>query len=157
MIILKDKLVIGAVAGFIADVILDLTQLILIKCDLLKYSLEHFAASMFIRVNNPVLITGFQGMSIGLLASMALAILLGIAFVYFIDWSGYRFIKCKGVLYGLVVWFIIYGGIRAGLHISFLQDYNPTHTLIQLFTHLLFGYMLGLIIAKLRTSPVFPG
>jgi hypothetical protein len=92
-------------------------------------------------------------MIIGFLASMALAVFLGIAFVYLIDWTGARFIKSKGVLFGLIIWLIIYGGIRAGLHISFLQDYNPTHTLIQLLIHLVFGYILGVIVTKLKPNP----
>ncbi len=137
-----------------ADVSLDIIQLVLKKFGLLKYSLEDFAASMFIRVNNPAVIGSLPFKIIGFLAGMAVAVLLGIAFIYLIDLSGFRFVKSKGVLYGFIIWFLIYGGIKTALHISYIQDYNAEHTMVQLFLHLLFGYCIGLFVVKIGFTTV---
>jgi hypothetical protein len=152
--IIKDKLVLGPLAGIIADIIQDLFQFGLEKLNLIKFSLDNIAGSMFIRVSNTSIVTGYWGNIVGTLAGIALSIILGITFVYLIKLSGFRFVISKGLLYGLILWFLIYGGIRAALHISYLQDYDPFHTLIQLLVHLLFGLSIGIVVAKLGASAI---
>ena len=144
--ILKDKLVLGALAGVTADITQDIIQFGLEKLNLIKYNLDSFACSMFIRVNNTSIITEHLGIIIGKLSGAAHSVILGIIFVYLIKLSGIRFILSKGLLYGFILWFIIFGGIRAALHVSYLQDYDPLHTLIFFFVHLLFGLVLGLVV-----------
>jgi hypothetical protein len=150
--IIKDKLVLGSLAGIIADIIQDLFQLGLEKLNLIKYSLDNFAGSMFIRVSYTSINTGHLGLIVGILSGAALSIILGITFVYIIELSGFRFIITKGLLYGFMLWFIIYGGIRAALHIGYLPDYDPFHALIFVLVHLLFGLSLGIVVAKLGNS-----
>jgi hypothetical protein len=148
-VVIKDKLVLGSLAGIIADIIQDLFQLGLEKLNLIKFSLDNFAGSMFIRVSNNSMITGHLGWMVGNLSGAALSIILGIIFVYVIDLSGFRFIITKGILYGFILWYIIYGGFMAALHISYLQDFDPFHALIFVIVHLLFGLSLGIVVAKL--------
>jgi hypothetical protein len=111
--------------------------------------LDSFAAGIFIRVSNTSIITTHLGVIVGKLSGAALSILLGIAFVYLIELSGFKFVIVKGLLYGFILWFIIYGVIRAALQISYLQDFDPFHTLMQVLVHLLFGLSLGIVLSKL--------
>ena len=148
MKIFRDKLILGAVAGLIADIIQNIAQWPLLKLGILKYDLDVLAGSLFIWAKGDLLLMSPLGQFIGFLSGLALSIILGITFVYIIQASGFQYVKCKGILYGFVLWFLIYGGARAALHLSPIRDDNPRHTIVQLVIHLLFGYIVGLLISK---------
>jgi len=137
-------------AGITGDIIQDLIQWIMKKAGLLGYSLDDFAGSMLIRVHDPALMNSLCFKFIGFLVSVSVAIILGIAFVYLIELTGYKIVELKGALFGLITWLIIYGGIKTALHASFIQDYSPRDILLHLLIHLLFGFILGFFILKLR-------
>lgn len=148
-VFILDKLMLGAIAGIIPDILDDLIQLLLIKWGFLRYDLDEFAGSVFIRTHTVANIKTPVGQMIGFLSGVALSIILGIVFVYLIQLTGFRLVKTKGFLYGLVIWFLIYGGIRAALHFSPIHDYNPKYTLVELLIHMLFGWILGAVVAWL--------
>lgn len=147
-----DKLFFGALIGVLSDIIMNAFELSFQKIGLLKYTLDQFAGSMIVR-DKAALMT-VAGSIIEYLAGAALCILLGIIFVYLVAISGFRGVVPKGILFGFVLWFLIYGGVKSGLHLSFLQDFNPHHTLLQIFIHLIFGLSLGILTLKFGHNAV---
>ena len=137
----------GAFSGFVSDIVMDIVEFLFNRSDVIGFTLDDLAGSMLIR-DRISLMTTF-GHIVGFLAGNALCLMLGTIFVYLIEMTGFRGVVIKGLLYGMILWFIIYGGIRSGLHLSYLQDHNPEHALIQLFVHLIFGLSLGIIVANL--------
>ena len=143
----RDKLICGALAGALANIIMDFFEMGFQKAGLIKFTLDQFAGSMIIR-DKAALMTGW-GLIIGFLAGAALCIILGVIFVYLIEFTGFQGIILKGLLYGFILWFLIYGGVKSGLHISYLQDYDPQHAFFNILFHLIFGSALGIIVLKL--------
>ena len=146
----KDKLLLGALAGALSDIAMNLLEVVFQKTGLIRYTLDQFAGSMFIRDKTELLT--FLGGIIGFMAGAALCMILGVVFVYLIYFSGFRAVVVKGLLYGFVLWFLIYGGFKSGMHISYLQDYNSLHIVTSVLVHLVFGLSLGLIVVRVGTS-----
>ena len=117
------------------------------KAGLIKFTLDQFAGSMIIR-DKEALMSGW-GQIIGFLAGAALCIILGVIFVYLIELTGFQGFILKGSIYGFVLWFLIYGGVKSGLNISYLQDYDPQHAFFSILLHLIFGLSLGIIVLKI--------
>ena len=153
-ILLKDKLIFGSFIGLVAGLLKDLLTLIFYQLKILDGLFCHFAGGMFFRFSAldltspewPLLVIGYLG-------DLTLSGILGVIFVYLVKTTGPRYIILKGIFYGAAVWFAIFGGVLA-LGISKVQEKQPVHTLIMFFVHLLFGYVLGLLLTKYG-KPIF--
>lgn len=143
-ILYRDKLFLGAFAGIISDLIMNVFESIIHGIGLTQFTLDDFAGGMFIKKG--AVITPITWWLLGFLAGLALCILLGIIFVYIVEWTGSDGIVFKGTLYGFLLWFLIYGGIKSGLEISSLQDHTTRQMVIQILPHLVFGASLGIIV-----------
>ncbi|TCL76917.1 hypothetical protein EDC14_1001202 [Hydrogenispora ethanolica] len=143
--VLHDKILMGAGAGLVADLLQDRLQSVMKKQGWIRLTLDQLAGSLFIRdvslLDSPLaeLVSTFSG--------VIFSMILGILFVYLLDRLGFRYVVFKGVLFGAVLWFAVYGGLCAALGIPHLQDHQPLHALVQLLGHLVFGLLLGGIVA----------
>ena len=145
----KDAILVGTIAGLATNLLKNSLAWIWCRLHLLDYFTSDFAASLFIKPNA---IQTLSGQIIGLAADFIVSAILGISFVYLIKYSGQRFLLIKGLVYGAVVWLLLYGGVRS-LPMVRLHDYNPLHIVIALINHLIFGLILSFIIKLLLGKP----
>lgn len=143
----NDIIIVGAVAGLVADGVMDILEAVLVKFKILKYSLDLMAAGMIIQ--HPVYLKSGLGHLVGYLAGAALSMIVGVVFVYLMKKMGPRWLIVKGMIYGWIVWFLIYGGVASGLKVTYLYDYNPVQALLQLAFHMIYGALIAGVVAKL--------
>lgn len=143
----NDKVLFGAFSGIISDIVMDIIQYPLWKMMIIKHPLAHYAGSIFIGNMNTLHHT-WIGSTVSFLADYAYSALLGVVFVYLVHffWKN-AFILVKGTLFGVFLWFVSYGGLRA-LPIVRLREVQPGDIIIFLVIHLIFGFSLGYMVKK---------
>lgn len=142
-----DLLLVGAFSGLLADGTMDLMEIGLMRLKIIHYPLDVMAAGMIIR--HPGYLKTFSGYLVGYLAGAALSMLIGIAFVYLMKKAGHQWLILKGMVFGWIIWFLIYGGVAAGLRLTLLYDPTPSQALLQMVFHLVFGGLLAIAAIKL--------
>ena len=131
---LRDRLLFGALAGVVANFIMDLLEFPLWKLDAIQYTLGHYAASLFMgaETTHHTLI----GSVASFLADNIYSAVLGVIFLYLLLSTGQRFLLVKGLIYGAFLWLFSYGGMRS---LSVVQLRNvPTESwdiIIQFLLH----------------------
>ncbi len=143
--LLADKVMAGAMAGILGAAARDLVELGLCALGIIKnFCLQH-AASMFLPMG--VALTEPAAIGVGLAADLTIAGTAGVLFVYFLAWTGPRFIRLKGMFAGAFLWVAIYGALRSW-HLGKLEVDQAGPILVSLAGHLLFGLVMGAAIAR---------
>jgi len=147
---LRDKVILGAVAGVLADLVMEIPELILWKQAILSHPLFHYLASLLMPMEAH---HSFLGVIMGFVGTKVYGAFLGVVFIYFLTFTGRRFFLTKGLLYGAFLWLFSYGGL-ASLPIVKLSVYPrmPLENLFFFFLHLLFGLSLGYFIKTLARA-----
>ncbi len=139
-----DKVIYGATIGLAAGVVKNLLNIALQWLHLIDSHFCNYAAGMFMKeaeVNTPA------GIVAGYLADFTLSMILGVVFVYYMVFTGMRRPLLKGLIFGVAVWFLIYGGLTA-LGITCYRETHAVHGLIQFVLHVVFGLSLGVLVRK---------
>ena len=134
----------GIDSGLAGSLVKNLVAFILEQLKLIDCVFCEMAGGLFL--GNPVYQgSRFLATLIGYLADSTLSIILGVSFVYFIEGTGNRFLVIKGVSFGAVVWFLIFGGVMS-FGVSPVRETHPVHILLLFLLHLIFGLSLGLTV-----------
>ncbi|NLY90339.1 MAG: hypothetical protein GX081_01855 [Firmicutes bacterium] len=153
---LRDKVLLGALAGAFANFVMEISELILWKRNILPHPLFHYLASLLMPMEASH--HHYLGQVMGFLGTKVYGAFLGVIFIFLLTYTGYRFFWAKGLLYGAFLWLFSYG-VLASLPIVKLSAYPrmPLVTLLFLLLHLLFGFALGLFIQVVaRAGPQPP-
>ncbi len=139
---LRDRLLFGALAGLVANQIMDLFEYPLWKLKAIKYMLGHYAASIFLSAETPHHTQ--IGAVVSFLADNIYSTSLGVLFLFLLSVTGERFILAKGFIYGLFLWFFSYGVLRS-LSVVQLREVpaNSWEIVLYLLLHLVYGLALG--------------
>lgn len=142
---LDDKSIFGAAIGLAAGVVKDLLNLALLWLRLIDSHYFHYAAGMLVKKRE---LHSVAGLIAGGLADFTLSMILGIVFVFLLAATGKRHAAVKGLIFGVAVWFSIYGGLTA-FGVTCFQETPAAHDLVQFAVHAVFGLSLGML-AKWR-------
>jgi hypothetical protein len=144
---MKDRLLSGGIAGMVGAVVQNIYSYVIRGLNLAEHTYSDFATTVLTsRVySDPV------GLVVGFIAYLAVGVILGILFAYLIASTGSDYHYIKGLLYGLVMWFILTGfGTIFGL--ATFIGIPPVSALLILAGGLLYGvvtaYMLKALDAK---------
>jgi hypothetical protein len=155
----KDTIILGALAGLLANIPKTIIAWIFHSFGLLRYTFIHIAAGYFVPaefIDNPVsLLTGF-------IADFTTAAFLGVIMLLIIRWSGTDYAELKGLGMGAFLYIIFYGAFMA-LDITRASLLTPLPNLLLFFPHIIYGAATCWIIKKYtqkqpekqRSQPVF--
>lgn len=139
---LRDRLLFGALAGVVANFIMDLFQFPLWKLKIIKHPLGHYAASLFMEAE--AVHHNLLGSLVSFLAGYVYSGFLGVIFLYSLQYTGRRFFIAKGLIYGAFLWLVSYGGLRSLSVVQLREVPTDSWDILLLFLlHLLFGLALG--------------
>lgn len=134
----KDRFVAGGTAGAIAGLIQDVYGS---SMKALGFTDRSFADFSEIILSSRVY-TGLLGTIVGIVAHLAVGILLGIIFAYIIQLTSSRYIILKGFGYGLITWFLL-SGFGTIYKLPLFSDIPPGPALTTLVGALLYGLTLA--------------
>ena len=100
---MEDKWLLGALSGILAGLVSGLLGIVLTGLGITKANFPTILATV-IKPSNAT-----TTLALGWLAHLALAGLVGTAFVYFFQWSNRQFALLKGVFFGLILWALSLG------------------------------------------------
>lgn len=141
---IKDRILIGSVAGMIGSLFKDLPNFILYKLGVVKYLYAHLAASAHLHeadVYSPI------GILIGFLGDTMTGGAIGVVTILFLDKFGLDYWWYKGCIIGNTVW--LFGlGVILNLGTVNLVPGDPIFRFTSIFDHLLFGLTIVYLIYK---------
>ena len=149
---LHDRIIFGALSGIIANLVMEVLEIIMWKFKIIPHPLFQHAGSLFMPLD-AVYNTGLGG-AIGFIACTVYSALLGVVFIYILTFTGKRFSEVMGLIYGAGIWFVSYGGL-CSLPIVKLSSAQrkPLGILLYFFLHLLHGFVLGKFARRFRHRP----
>ena len=144
MATLKDRVIIGAIAGAAALLTRDVYNIIAKAIGLAKFYVWQLGASLFLQ--EKIDIQGIGGAIVGIPADMIMGALIGVVFVYFLKWTEDKNPILKGWGTGLAAWLLLYGFFWHNLP-TVQQKGAPGDVLSNLSAllgHSVFGLALGI-------------
>ena len=148
----KDKILIGAIVGILADAIKLIANYTMYSFGLTKVVFWQIVATRFI---GKEYLNHKLAYLIGAAADITVTSLLGIVFVYFVYLFGSKNLWIKGVGFGLVVWVSIFG-IVMGQTLEDKLPQNPTSVVVTLIAHIIFGLGLAFFTKVLDQDKLVP-
>lgn len=136
---IKDKILIGASIGILADAMKLIANYILFSLGYTKVVFWQIVAALFLHKEH---LYDKYAYFIGAVADAAFTSLLGVIFVYTIYFFGARNLWLKGVGFGLVVWVIVFGILVSRIAGEKLPQ-DPISVIVTMVAHLVFGLALA--------------
>lgn len=136
---IKDKIIIGAVIGILADVVKLLVNYSLFSLGLTKVVFWQVVATRFMQkeyLHNKL------AFLVGGVADITVTSILGIVFVYIIYFFGSKNLWTKGVGFGLMAWVGLFGTLL-GQTVEEKLPQEPTGVVVTLIAHIVFGLALA--------------
>ena len=135
----KDKILIGAVIGILADALKLITNYIFFTFGFTKVVFWQVVATRFIQKEYLYHKLAYL---IGAIADITVTSLLGVVFMYVIYLFGSKNLWTKGVGFGLVVWVSLFGTLL-GQTVEDKLPQEPTSVVVTLIAHIAFGLALA--------------
>lgn len=144
---IKDRLVNGALAGTAGAVVQNTYAFTLILAGYKGPSyVDYGKAIVFYKT-----IEGPSALALGLIGHFVWNIILGVIFAYIIMLTSSRYYLLKGIIYGLVVWFLIKMG-SSMFEIAEIVEINPAAAAVFLSGAILFGVAIAYTLKILDQS-----
>ncbi len=148
----KDKIIIGAIIGLLADAVKIITNYIFFTFGFTKVVFWQIVATRFLEKEY---LQHKSAYLIGAVADMTVTSLLGVLFVYVIYFFGSKNLWIKGVGFGLVVWVSLFG-ILLGQTVETKLPQDPTGVLVTIVAHTVFGLALAFFTKVLDQTKLVP-
>ncbi|NLX90178.1 MAG: hypothetical protein GXZ07_01055 [Firmicutes bacterium] len=152
---IKDPLVLGAIAGAIANLAKLLGNEFGMKTlKISQASYPEMAAGLFMTKKErrkPVALV------VGTLADLTIGGIMGVPLVYILRYTGRDFAPIKGIGYGLFAWVLLYGALGRFLGTkSSIFPLSSTTSLSAYINHSIYGAIAAVLTAKLGDPSLFP-
>ena len=148
----KDKIIIGAIIGLLADALKLTTNYIFFTFGFTKVVFWQIVATRFLKKEY---LHHKSAYLIGAIADMAVSSLLGVVFVYVIYLFGSKNLWTKGLGFGLVVWVSLFGTLL-GQTVEDKLPQEPTGLVVTIVAHIVFGLALALFTKVLDQNKLVP-
>lgn len=150
---IKDRLLLGAVAGIGANIVKNIISRTAMKLGLAEIGMPERAAGILVPSHK---ITTPGGKVVGHLADHIIAIMLGTATVYTLSVTGKDRPVIKGMLAGQVAW-AAFNGVLATMGATRVSPISPKTVLMELFTHTVHGGTAAYLATRLGDPSLFTG
>ncbi len=135
----KDKFVVGTLIGICANVIKLLTNLLGYLMGYTDHLFWQLVATHFLQEND---LSKPAALVIGGVADLTITAALGVAFLYFVEYTGRKYLWFKGLGFGLAVWVILFG-THLGRSVQELLPQDAMGIVVTLIAHMVFGLSLA--------------
>lgn len=136
---MKDKVMAGAIVGLLADIIKLFVNYICFYLGWVETVFWQITATRFLNGQDLFKPVAYL---VGGIVDLTTSAFLGVIFIYFLDFTGHRFIWFKGAGYGLLVWVGLFGTVLAQSVEQELPT-GPLTILVTCFAHFIFGLSLA--------------
>lgn len=138
---LKDKVMVGAIVGLLADVAKLTVNFILYK---LGYTTVVFWQIIATRFLEKEYLFKPSAYIIGAIADLTVSASLGVAFIYALYYViGREYLVIKGIGYGLIIWVGLFGTIL-GQSVQEKIPQTPSGIFVTIVAHFFFGLSLAI-------------
>lgn len=139
---IKDKFFLGAVAGVIVNIPLNILDYILYKLNISQYHIWHIAASVYFPKSQVITL---PALIVGMLTHFILVAILGIAILYLLYYTGTDYYWAKGLAFSMIAWLFIFG-IVLQMKISRINPVDFGTNLTHIGAHIIFGILVAWVI-----------
>lgn len=143
----KDRFIAGGFSGAVAGIVQDIYGSVTKAIGLTDRTFDEFSETML----NSRVYTGTLGLIVGVLAHLAVSILLGIIFAYIIQQTSSRYHLLKGVGYGFIMWFLL-SSLGTIFRLPLFEDIPPGPALTILVGAILYGLVLSYMLKVLESK-----
>ena len=143
---MQDKVVFGMTVGLLADGVKLLVNYLGYVLNFADKVFWQIVASRFLEkhlLHRPV------AYLVGGIADLTVAGFLGVAFVYLLTFTGWRYIYIKGCGFAILVWVYLFGSL---LSQSTHGPLTPSALVVTALAHFVFGLALAFFAVKLRKT-----
>ena len=147
---MQDKVIFGIVVGLLADAVKLLANYLGYLLNFTHVVFWQITAARFLPKNDLYRPVAYL---VGGLADLAVAAALGVAFVYFLSLTGWRYTYIKGSGFGIITWVVLFGSILSHTTQNVIT-LQPQAIVVTAIAHLLFGLALAFFATKLKQSPI---
>lgn len=137
---LKDKIMLGAIIGILADSVKLIANYIMYSLDWTTMVFWQIVAARFLGEGD---LSKPLALVIGGAADVVVSAALGVSFVLFIFFFGRKFLVIKSLGYGLLIWAILFGAFLSQTLDNEIHT-TPLGIIVTLIAHSVFGLALGL-------------
>lgn len=140
IIVIKDRLVVGALIGILADVVKLTANYLAFLLGFTDVVFWQIAATRFLskgELQKPV------ALLVGGIADITVTAVLGIVFLYIIEYAGRNYLWIKGIGFGMMVWVGVFGALL-GQSVQAKLPQSTSGILVTIVAHIIFGLGLAL-------------
>jgi len=134
-ILLKDKIMVGALIGIFSDAVKLTSNYIMYKLGWTSVVFWQIVAARFLTKDD---LSKPSALFIGAVADITVSAILGIGFVYFVYLFGRKFLFIKGIGYGLLIWVVLLGSLLSQT-IGGKITPTPPGIIVTMIAHFIFG------------------
>lgn len=150
---IKDRIVLGIVAGLIGNAVKTIYSLSAIKMGLGKISPIKKATGMFLN-KRQMLVKKRKNSIIGLLADNTVGAVLGILGTYLLTFTGKDYHRLKGIGLGNFAWLSAYG-VLSTMGATRTKPLSVEDNIRAFFTHSVYGLITSEMIVRLGDDSLF--
>jgi len=138
--LLKDKIMLGAIIGVLADVVKLVSNYAMYKLGWASVVFWQIVASRFLEKND---LLKPAALLVGAIADLTVSAVLGIVFVLFISLFGSKYLIFKGIGYGMFIWVGILGTLL-GQSVAGKLPQTLFSIIVTMIAHLFFGLSIAI-------------
>lgn len=148
---IKDRMILGTLAGLGANIVKNILGASAMKLELAEIDGPHRAAGMLVP---PHKIADPKGKLVGVLADSIMAGTLGVASLSILKLFGKKHAVIKGGLVGAGMWTMLYG-VLGTLGATKVNPVSPSTVLTEFVEHTVFGAVTAGLITKMADPSIF--
>lgn len=150
---IRDRLVLGAVSGLVANIPKLIIGSAAIKLKISDIDGPQVAAGIFVPGHK---LTTAPGRMVGYLADSTIAVILGTVTVYALSVTGKDRAALKGAGMGSIMWQAVYG-LLTSFGASNIKSHSPKTVIAEFASHTAFGIAAALVATRLGDEGLFTG
>lgn len=136
---LRDRVIIGSLIGILADIVKLTFNYLAFLLNYTNVVFWQLTATRFLEngdLFSPI------ALLIGGVADLTITAILGVIFLFFIDYTGADYLWIKGIGFGMAVWVGLFGTLL-GQSVQGKINQEPSSILVTMVAHFIFGLSLA--------------
>jgi len=135
----RDRIIAGAAIGILADLVKLAFNYLAFSFGFTNVVFWQIAATRFLQKGD---LFGPMALLVGGVADLTTTAILGVVFLYIIDYFGTEYLWLKGAGFGMAVWVGLFGTVL-GQSVQGKIPQEPSGIIVTIVAHLIFGLSLA--------------
>lgn len=142
--LLKDRIIVGTIAGMIATLFKDIPNYILWNLSVVKYLYFHLAASALLDLKD---VYSIYGIILGIVIDVINGGALGLIIMFLFKWTGQDYWWYKGIVMGNIIWLFVLG-LLINWGAAKIVPNEPLFRIASLIDHQIYGLLTAYLICR---------